>query len=275
MIKINSYEELSRLIFSYLKKGVVTNTFISKEDFEKEIKFGSLYYFTTSAGLWLVRSREEYYILNYYLTNINYEDVAREVFEKGLEKTIIVEIVGKNIFDDKFIGTCKFFEKLGMEVAVQRERFAKKQEDINLNDVDNVEKTLVEILNCGEPDISTVMEIFDDNFDKFYGCIPTKEAIIEDIKNQNLYKALIEDKIVGILHIKKDSKASEIRHLAVVKEARNQGVAGMLLKYYDKDVCVSNKTVWTAKDNVAAQKAYAKNGYQKDGYISKVFRLQK
>ena len=44
MRKINSYDELNSLIMKHLKKGVYTNCFISKDEFEDEIKNGNLFY---------------------------------------------------------------------------------------------------------------------------------------------------------------------------------------------------------------------------------------
>ena len=277
MIRINSYEELSKLIFSFLKKGVSTNFFLSRKDVQSEIECGLLYYFISSAGLWIVRKREEYYILNYYLNDFSDAiNESLETFNAKLDKPIVVEIVAKDYDDEKYVCLCDFFSKMGFEVLVERERFCKKihLEDVNKLGVNNVEKQSLKITSCEKSDIDDVFSILLENFDKLYGCIPSKKTLIGYIENNEIYKATCDGKLVGVLHISNDGKNSEIRHLAVVKEARNEGVASLLLEFYDNNITSINKTVWTGKDNLAAQRVYEKNGYKKDGYVSNVLSLQ-
>ena len=270
MIKINSYEELSKLIFSFLKRGVQTNFFLPKKDVQREIECSSLHYFDTSTSLWIVREREEYYILNYYLND--FDESIKEVFCREFDKPIVVEIVAKDCGDDKFISVCDFFNKLGFNELVARERFTKSV--INSENVNNVENELIKITNCEKEDFEDISRILNENFDKLYGCIPSKETLIGYIENNDIYKATYDGKLVGVLHLSNDGKNSEIRHLAVVKEARNKGVASLLLEFYDNNITSINKTVWTGKVNLAAQRVYEKNGYKKDGYVSNVLSLQ-
>lgn len=279
MQRIKDYEELSKLIFSHLKKNVQTNTFLSKEEFESEIEFGNLFYFDTDIGLFLLREREEYYILNYYIygsfgslidesSAINLKECKEKILVelKNLNRPAVVEVVGKKAMISNYNYVVKFFEKLGMKEIVSRIRLSKETQLVEFPKESNVqiEKATIE-------EIAEIMNTFRMNFDKFYGCIPTEEILKKEI--ENIYLAKEAENIVGLLHKKEAKNASEIRHLAVNEEHRNKGIAKALLKKYLIDAKdFDNKTVWTAENNIIAQKVYEHFGYKQDEYISKVLK---
>lgn len=271
--KVESYQEISKLIFLNLKKDVITNNFISKEDFENEINQGNLYYICFAQGLFIFRDRGNFFILNYYLRSVTV-DREIKIIPNLINKPIVVEIVGKNDDDIKFLKAVEFFKNIGMHIAIKRERFSKrKQAETNIKyenkDVDNVNNEEVNVKYCEIEDLKVICELLNSNFSKYYGCIPSNEGLKLDIFRNNLYKAILDNKIVGLLHIKKTDNSSEIRHLVVDELYRNRGIANELVQKYDNDINV-NKTVWTGKDNISAQRVYEKNGYVRDGYVSAV-----
>lgn len=274
MQRIESYEEISKLVFKNLKKDVITNTFLSKEDFENEIKYGNIYYISFNNGLFLLRDRIDYCILNYYIQEVDLAEINAWL-EKEIDKPLIVEVVGKKADEIKYNKALKIFENLGFERQIERERFVKKlviNNDSSVEkDVDNVKKIDVKIEFCEKLDLDEVNEILASNFDKYYGCIPNKDKIESDISNQMIYKATIEGKIVGILHFRKTDKISEIRHLAVDKDFRGLGIASKMLKKYEAEID-ANKVVWTGTNNSSARKIYENEGYVKDGMVSTVLK---
>ena len=300
MKKVASYEELSKLIFSNLKKNVITNMFMTKEVLETEITFGNLYYILFSNGLFIIRDRAEYFVLNYYINNIDSKETKEEIEEilkEKIKKKIVIEVVGKTESDEKYIKICQLLEECGLEKTIVRERFSKKEEiiednginDNGINDssinnnsknknieiVDNVNNNIKKIRYCEKADIKEVKNILELYFDKFHGCIPTIAQIEEDIKNKKIIKAVVEnsddEEIAGILHVDYNNNSSEIRHLAVKDEHRNKNIGTSLISYFTLTIKTQKSTVWTGKENIIAQKVYEKNGYKKDGYVSTVF----
>ena len=70
MKQIQSYEELSPLLSAQLKRGVMTNTALTQEDWRREIAGGTLWAEGWDGGLILLRRREGYARLNFYLQEL-------------------------------------------------------------------------------------------------------------------------------------------------------------------------------------------------------------
>ena len=61
------FEPLSRLISAQMTRGVSTNTFLSPETYRQEIQAGTLTHHAWPYGLLLLRKRQGFQILNFYL----------------------------------------------------------------------------------------------------------------------------------------------------------------------------------------------------------------
>ena len=90
---IEKYEQISELITANLKKGVRTNTAMSREEYEREISHGSLMAGETPQGLIILRNRPSHIKLNYYIN-----DIGSPIDLVELEKAIRAE--GWNRFDE-------------------------------------------------------------------------------------------------------------------------------------------------------------------------------
>ena len=80
---IEKYEQISELITANLKKGVRTNTAMSREEYEREISHGSLMAGETPQGLIILRNRPSHIKLNYYIN-----DIGSQIDLVELEKAI-------------------------------------------------------------------------------------------------------------------------------------------------------------------------------------------
>lgn len=282
--QIENYSELSKLIFSCLKKNVLTNCFLSKEDWEFEIYQKNVYYFLIENNLFIFRKREDFWIFNYYVNgyfnSFNLE-VLKEKFKQENLEILVAEVVGRKINDENYQKQQDFLKQLGLKKVLTRERFenvenvklqTEKNEDMLNISVDNKTETLeYEITLPDELDSDLILEFLKANFNNYYGCIPLKEKVKEDINEKLFYIAKIDEEIIGVLHFRKSQKTSEIRHLAVKNEWRGQGVGKKLINNYLNEMTSLKKLVWTGNENCSAQKLYEKNGYKKDGYVSSVF----
>ena len=83
---IEKYEQISELITANLKKGVRTNTAMSREEYEREISHGSMMAGETPQGLIILRNRPSHIKLNYYIN-----DIGSPIDLVELEKAIRAE----------------------------------------------------------------------------------------------------------------------------------------------------------------------------------------
>ncbi len=249
---VNSFEEIATLISSQIKKGVLTNNFLNEEELKIEIKNNTLFYTLWNGGLFIFRDRGTHYILNYYIC-----DLTKDYIEE-YNKAVVVEIAYRDN-DNKILEIINFFKKLGMNEYLNRIRLIK---------IDNNTAELTNnIVPCNIEDMEEILKLLNENFDVFSGCIPTKEMILNDIKNKNIFVCK-NKKIEGIIHFNQSKLSSEIKHLVVKREFRNQKIAQSLIIRYIKEVNVKRKTVWTGCENNIAIGLYKKMGYNLDNYKS-------
>lgn len=221
---INSYDEYSKIISPKMKKIFYTNNFLSENEVKTEIQAKSLYYTDLKEDVYIFRKRKNHFIMNYY-TTLNGE------MDK-LNENIVTEIAYKTYPKDVIY----FFEKEGMKKYIKRVRLSRSEEGI-FEDCKNV-------LLCEKEDAKEVFEILNKYFDEFSGCIPTYEGIEKDIENKNVY-VYKKDRILGILHSSDGKFSSEIKHLVVLPEYRNKGIARSLISKYLNNSASKNKRVWT------------------------------
>lgn len=258
MNQVKTYDEISEAIKEHFKVGVVTNCFLTEEEYKREIKNKTLYVINEANYLIVLREREGHYKLNYYINQM-------EKLKIKLDKPVVVEII-KRPYDKNFEIIKEIFTDSCFVKILERERYT-------LDNIENLKceyKYKIEI--CKREDIDEIMEILKNNFDEYTGCVPTTEEIEEEIGKQNIYCMKKQNEMAGILHMKSTRAYTEVKHLAVNERYRKQGIADELVK----KLIETNKkiTVWTGKENRPAQRTYEKNGFKKDGWTSMVFLCQ-
>lgn len=254
MKKVNSYEEISALISLHFKKGVITNCFLIKEELEFYIKNKKIYYQEFEGGLLIFLKMQGYFNLKFYINDINAKFVIKSY------KKIVVEVPGKNKDDFKILE--KYFNEAGFAKVLARERMMYKgNTSVTHEDIRNIQTINLKYYK-------KTVKILRKNFDKYIGCIPSKEILKQDINDKNVYCYIENKKILGILHVSCTSKNSEIRHLAVNEEYRGNDIATKLVKKYLQDTVNLKKHVWTGSNNEIAKRLYSKLGYETDGYVS-------
>ncbi len=248
MKKITDVFEINSAVSRHFVKNISTNNFISDESYLDEIESGSLYAIEGESYLFVLRKREDFYILNFHIHG-SFE-LPRELKSEKL----VVEIPYKS-------GRTKetFFEANGFSLFLERMRMTAK------NNADEGNAEFVK-----EADALKAYKLLTDNFNKYSGCIPSFENFLKDVREKKVLGYPKGD-IKGILHFAVKGKSSEIRHLAVDINERKKGIAQELIKtYHYKTDCVKYQ-VWLSKNNQPAENLYKKYGYEKDGFLSEVY----
>lgn len=236
MEKICDINQLNSLIMNYLKKGVITNNFISLDEYKLYLEEGSLYYEKNDSVLMFFREVNGIYHTYFYI----------KAFEGiKLPKNVVIEVVNPN--ED----LTKYLLKLGLKIK-------KNRLEMELQEYSDANYELLE--KPKKDELSQAYDIVLTNFDSVYGYIPSKsEFLYENVlvyKNEN-------GEIDGVIHFKTTSHYSQILHIAVKKEKRLCGIGTKLLNGYinlEKGKCKSFR-LWVNEGNEDAIKFYKKNGY--------------
>ena len=308
--RIVDYDEISPLVRAYFKVGMVTNIFMKEEDYRQLIAEKALYYYQYEGGLFFFKKRSTDFLCFFQIVNLEMKPDVEEMFkisenlppvnqmndktmgQNGPEsmninhdRVVVLEIVQRPQ-DHNFGRVKQFFESLGFQVCLGRERlkldtrFINEEElEVTYEQFSKAKKKSKEIIfpqNVGFAtieDIEGVKDILKENFDKHMGCLPSEKELVNDITNRRILVAFDSSynspsKVVGILHFSRKLSGFEIRHLAVSKEYRGQKIASRLVQRYHLeilDLCKEsnnkgftnmNSHLWVAKNNEIAKNFY-------------------
>lgn len=257
MKKITDIFELNKLTSSHFGKGYVTNYFISKDNAEKYIADGKMYFETVGKSLFIIRRREGFSTLYYCMS-------CDEVPDFGfLDETTVTETAFRTK-DEALINA----DSLMCDCGFEREFFRKRMVFTN-TDTDNVElPTKVRYADLSELDF--VYGLLENSFSHMTGCLPTLDELSENIKNSEII--LHEDG--GVLHYVHGRASFELRHLCVDEKMRGHGISGELVRFYN-GIVPKKSLVWVREGYLPAEKTYENNGYTADGMKSSVLIYKK
>ena len=253
MRKIESVTELSDIIKRHFVRGVATNNFLSSSALNDEIAGGKLSVIESGGNLFIIRSRTEHRILNFYIT-----DTEGEV--SAIPQNTVSEIPYRER-DTALKNASEYLQAHGFSLMFKRRRMSRKAEHIECTE-ESVSPAL-------PSELKHVYEIMFGNFDIRTACIPSGEAIQAAIVDRRILVYRKEGIPVGLLHFTRTKSGTELRHLAVDNSYRGCGVGSALVRYYLAST-EGNSTVWVRVDNTPAVKVYEKYGYTADGMMSDV-----
>jgi hypothetical protein len=114
---IKEYETISALITQSLKKGVRTNTAMSREGYEREIRRGNLMAGMTDTGLIILRNRESHVKMNFYINDISCKLKMDDIC--NLAKPIVTEIAYRER-DAALKEAVQYLKECGFESILHR-----------------------------------------------------------------------------------------------------------------------------------------------------------
>lgn len=218
---IEKYEQISELITANLKKGVRTNTAMSREEYEREISHGSLMAGETPQGLIILRNRPSHIKLNYYIN-----DIGSPIDLVELEKAIRAEgwnrsdeccnnkseqerpspdkqIVTETAFrerDTALKETVEYLAGCGFEEVLSRVRLSRPAGAPDENAENAVESSLEKVESMEEEnskfifyvkkstaeDAAAIRPLLHSSFSPITGCLPEGDELRSDAAAGNI-----------------------------------------------------------------------------------------
>lgn len=241
MNKIKDFSEVSPLILKYFKKGVMTNNFLTPEDYKAEISEGRLYYESGDEFLNLFVKRDGFFIMYFYTFSEDF------IFPKKDEIIIcdVPEEFSKIMENNGFNKIC---ERIGLDKAEE--------------DGENIFENQAE-----EADAEEIFSLMNDSFDKFSGFLPNLTLIKKECREGLFQIVKSEGEILGVLRLGKKGKVLVIKHLLTNKKYRGRGVSKELVSGIK-----GRATVWTGRDNIPAINLYKSAGFSENGKRAIVYK---
>ena len=248
MQKIEAFAQAAGLLGAQLRRGVVTNSFLTAADCDREAKTG-LYVYEADGELLVFRDRGTHYILNFFL-----QQGARPSLPE-LSKPVVTELAYRPKDADAMLSAVAYFREIGFEEVLRRTRRTRSGVSAGAA--------------AGE---AAVMDFLKQEFSTFTGCLPTEDTLREALAAGQILCAQDERGICGLLHFAPGRAASELRHLAVRADCRRQGIANALFDAYMSVTGGQKSLVWARIGNEAAERFYETHDYRPDGWNSVVLQ---
>lgn len=258
MRQIWSYEELSRAAGGYLRPGVTANVMVTREKFEPDIQAGQLFIEAGEYNLWIAVRREGHVRLYFYLN-----DLTRPL-EEGFDLPAAAEVAFRGS-GEKLAALKGCLASCGLRPAFRRVRLTRPPEPCL--DAGGIP--------AGWPDdAQSICGFLEANFSPLTGCLPTLDEVFSGMADRRFLTVEDEKGIAGLIHMAPEKSGVEIRHLAVRKDRRGQGLAGSLVTACIRENPGKVCRVWVREDCDSARQVYAKAGFGPDGWRSQVYHSQ-
>ncbi len=234
MNKIADYKEVSPLILKYFKKGVMTNNFLTPDDYKAEIEEGRLFYEKGDDFLNLYVKRDGFFIMYFYTFSDEF------IFPETTEPVVcdVPEEFSKIMENNGFE---KVLTRIGLE----------KPADEGESFFEN---------SASEEDAKEIFSLMEKTFDKFTGFSPNLSQVRKECSGGLFKIEKLEGEISGVLRIGKKGKVLVVKHLLTNEKLRGRGVAKRLISGI-KD----KSTVWTGSANTPAINLYKSMGFLENG----------
>ena len=249
MRRVESYAALAPLLSAQLRRGVVTNCFLSPADYQREIDAG-LFYEEGDGFLLLLRQRAGYRLLNFYL------HPGAKLCLPEQPSPLVTELACREKDRDAMRRAQDALCALGFAECFRAAIPAP----------DSAE-------TASEAFFEAVRAFLLAQFDPLTGCIPPEEELRQAVSAGQVLCLMDADGISGLLHYAPGRAQCEIRHLAVRADCRGHGYAGRLLAMLEAKTGGQKCAVWARVGNAPAEHFYEKNQFQPDGWQSVVLRL--
>ena len=262
MERLKDINEASRLAFAYMKPGVITNHVMTADEYQADINAGTLYAHTWPGGVLILRSREGYHLLSFY---INDHGALPNV---ELPRDTVIEIAFKPKGAEAVKKTIQYWERVGLKQVLERIRLTRPA-GLRYNPaVQN--GTDFDIVLATPQDFNDCRKLIQASFDQLTGHIPSSKEIEDSIAGGCILCIKdSEGKISGLLRCVQRAASVEIRQLALREDMRGQGLARILLDAFNEKWS-EKSTVWMRDGNIPALRAYTSAGFVTDGWQSVV-----
>ncbi|MFI3250437.1 MAG: GNAT family N-acetyltransferase [Eubacteriales bacterium] len=243
MKQVEDKEQLLELLRSKFLPKLQSNASLHPQNYQDDLREGSLYYSQEGECLLLYRKRKEHYITTYYSLDL-------PVFP-DCELALVVEVP----FQKKALDVSWWQEK-GFDPQVSRQQYALPDEQgvaCNRATMEQLDK---------------VTAFLAGNFAVATGCHPLRSRLVQDITEGKVLCEMDGGRLLGLLRYGVQDKVATILHLAVAESHRGKGVAKQLYDGFLSDTNGKLHKVFSGSPEGA--RFYEKQGGLKTRYQSLV-----
>lgn len=250
--KIDTFEQYSQLVERYNRKGRITNDYLQNEAADLIIHDRLFAVCGQDNALMLVQ-KDGFFRLYYYINNID------EMMQSP-DGELVTEILfrGENAPEAEV----QWLERMGFRKNLVRDQYFAKYASMTLPVL--ISGVKIETTTTLE-DALWAIKLFNASFDKWSGdYIPETMAELLIQENAILMAKDFEGNRLGALQLETIKGVTWLNHVAVVYEARGEGVGlGLVEAYIERGHVDDNSRymLWVQRQNMPAVRLYKKKGF--------------
>ena len=257
MRRLDDLSEASKLAFSSLKPGVLTNHVMTADEYREDINRKLLFTHTWPGGVFFLRKREGYHILSYIISDTSI------LPQCVLPDDSFIEIAYKSGGACSAAKASEFWVKAGFKLRFERIRLSRPSgicdeaaKNICLAKAQDIDGCNVLLRTC---------------FDRKTGYLPDFDELMSDItKGHVICMKDSHNRVCGLLRCQMRAASVEIRQLAIREDMRGRGLARHLINFFLSIWDEKKSIVWMEDGYAPALKSYISVGFSPDGWRSLV-----
>lgn len=286
---ISSLKELSAVIRPFLRRGVMTNAFLSPETFAAEIAEKRLFTCSDDHFLGIFLRRDGFCSLYYYTFGGAVPDFSFPLIcEVASDAPDFLASCGFSplLFRTHFVRTPRAEETVLSPLisganeksdeesnrGADREPIGSRSEIETGIRSDTEPKTKSEVRRLCAADAKNGFSLLSSCFDERTAALPTFTEFARDCENGKVLGKFEKDALCGLLRFSFSAKRAEIRHLCVSPSHRKKGIAVSLCRAFLSEQKQKTVSVFTGRDNRAACSLYESLGFIRDEITSTVYQ---
>lgn len=223
---------------------------IERDELSGEVRESTAFFF-----------RKDRDFFRFYFCAGSLEKLAAEISTLSILKTgrVATDLIGNETTVNEM---CAPLEAVGFLRYARLQRMARPAQTAGSTDSN------LPIVFAEKADVPTVLELIENNFDRFGEQLPALYEIEAAIASRQIFVVKRDEKIAGLLFFETQGFNSIVRFWAVAEKFRALKIGSALMQHYFKTQnAVRRFTLWVNANNDNAIQKYKHYGYAPDGLI--------
>lgn len=240
-----------------LKKGFITNCFVTREQFSKLIKHGVLFEIDLGEVVFFLKKNEGFFNLYYYAASIDKLDNALPQLKAiTKDETVVVDLVTK----DEFCNEKLVFEENHYNVYTSLIRMSSVGKRSHVDGANSVK-----VRNAVSEDTIAVQILLTSYFDPRAEQLPDMDDLSVWIQQNNIILFEEQGKVVGFIIYDLKATTLYLRYWFVHPDFRDRKIGSQLFnEFLSRGKDTQRQLFWVIKSNENAIKRYLHYGFKEE-----------
>ena len=270
MKTVDDIQAFSTLVKKIKKRGneILSNCYLMPEDVIEYTHDRNMFWEELNNGIIFLCEERDFYYLYFYLSQ--YDEQVVNIHTEDSQKPIVIDLVclDKNK-QSQLYNIENFWRRNGFKLNDTYSRMVLSSPP--LIEQENDIKPEYKLGHASSDHLREIDYMWRSSLNLYSTALPREEKLVK-LLNEGQVLAIFDqyDNVVAVMLVLNKGKVGVIKHVVVLEEFRNQGLAKFLLhasfSHYNR---TEKWYLWVSDNNTPAKMFYIKSGFAFDGIISR------